>query len=234
MADARAQEILENNTVHNGEKYDVEMLWAADNIQLPNNSSSGLDQLKFLEKRFTKDQHLRERCPNTIKKDQEKAREEGVKDSHYVESPADLEWYLLHNPFVNTNKPDKICRVLNGAAKSYGASLKRSTLTGPNLIQILIFVLLLFTQHSFAVSADIEGMFLKVGVVTCDQQSLPFLWREIPTSNVVVHQYKCQFWGSKDLTIWAYYALQRTARDNAKKIRKPQKPSLRTSTWTII
>ena len=59
-------------------------------------------------------------------------------------------------------------------------------------------------------------MFLQVGVLPCDQPSLRFLWREDPTSNVVVHQYTRHIFGAKDLPTCANYALQRTARDNAK------------------
>ena len=84
------------------------------------------------------------------------------------------------------------------------------------MLQNLIYVLLGFRQHPFAVSADIEGMFLQVGVLPCDQPSLRFLWREDPTSNVVVHQYTRQIFGAKDSPTCANYALQRTARDNAK------------------
>ena len=40
-ADARALEILETTTFHIGQRYDVGMLWADDNIQLPNNNFSG-------------------------------------------------------------------------------------------------------------------------------------------------------------------------------------------------
>ena len=125
------------------------------------------------------------------------------------------EWYLPHHPVVNPNKPGKVRRVLNGAAKFHGASLK-SLLTGPDLLQNLIYVLLRFRQHPFAVSADIEGMFLQVEVLPCDQPSLRFLWREDPTSNVVVHQYTRHIFGAKDSPTCANYALQRTARDNAK------------------
>ena len=35
-SDARAHDILGNTTVHNGKRYDVGMLWAEDNIELPN------------------------------------------------------------------------------------------------------------------------------------------------------------------------------------------------------
>ena len=59
-------------------------------------------------------------------------------------------------------------------------------------------------------------MFLQVGVLPCDQSSLRFLWREDPTSNVVVHQYTRHIFGAKDWPTCANYALQRTASDNAK------------------
>ena len=104
-------------------------------------------------------------------------------------------------------------RVLNGAAKFHGSSLNKSLLTGPDLLQNLIHVLLRFRQHQFAVSADIEGMFLQVGVPDCDQPSLRFLWREDPTTNVV-YQYTRDMFGAKDSLTCANYALQRTARDN--------------------
>ena len=45
-ADARALDILEKTTVHNGKRYNVGMLWAKDNIELPNNYFWALVQLK--------------------------------------------------------------------------------------------------------------------------------------------------------------------------------------------
>ena len=59
-SDARALEILEDTTVHNGKMYNVGMLWAEDNIELPNNYFSALVQLKSLEKRLANDLTLRE------------------------------------------------------------------------------------------------------------------------------------------------------------------------------
>ena len=68
-ADAKAHKIIENTTVHNGLRYDVGMLWAADNTKLPNNYFSSLVQLKTLEKRLAEDEDLREKYTNTIKED---------------------------------------------------------------------------------------------------------------------------------------------------------------------
>ena len=57
-------------------------------------------------------------------------------------------------------------------------------------------------------------MFLQVGVPDWDQPSLRFLWREDPTTNVVVYQYMRHIFGAKDSPTCANYALKRTARDN--------------------
>ena len=84
-ADARAQEILESTTrslrVNNGLRYDVGMLWAADNTKLPNNYFS-LVQLKSLEKRLAKDEDLREKYSSTIKEDLNKGYVIEVPDAH--------------------------------------------------------------------------------------------------------------------------------------------------------
>ena len=131
-----------------------------------------------------------------------------------VEQGSDKEWYLTHHLVINPNKPGKVGRVLNGAAKFHGTSLNKSLLTGPDLLQYLIHVLLRFRQHQFAVSADIKGMFLQVDVPDSDQLPLLFLWREDHKTNVVVYQCTRHIFGAKDSPTCANYALQRTVRDN--------------------
>ena len=103
-----------------------------------------------------------------------------------VEQRLDEERYLQHHPVTNPYKPVKVRRVLISAAKFHGTSLNKSLLTGLNLLQNLIRVLFRFRQPQFTLSADIEGMFLQVGVPDPDQPSLCFLWREEPTTKVVV------------------------------------------------
>ena len=112
-----------------------------------------------------------------------------------------------------SNKPGKVRRVLNGASKFHGTSLNKSLLVGPDLLQNLILVLLQFRQHKYAVSADIEGMFLQVGALARDQISLRFLWREDTTSDLVVHQYTRHIFGARDLPTCANFALRKTATD---------------------
>ena len=79
---------------------------------------------------------------------------------------------------LHPHKCGKVRRVLNGAAKFRIDSKNNALLTGPDLLQTLIHVLMRFQQHPYAVFADIEGMFLQVGMIPRDRPSLGFLWRE--------------------------------------------------------
>ena len=149
------------------------MLWIDSNVSLPNNYYSSLAQFKTLERRLSKDPKLRERYAETIREDIRKGYVVTV-EPHDPCKCSDGEWYLPHHPVVNPNKPGKVRRVLNGASKFHGTSLNKSLLVGPDLLQNLIFVLLRFRQYKYAVSADIEGMFLQVGALARDQISLRF------------------------------------------------------------
>ena len=197
-ADSRAHEIPETTTFHNGQRYDVGMLWADDNTQLSINYFSLLVQLKFLKKRLKRDKTMKKNYAETISDNLEKGNVITVSDAHMVEQRSDKEWYLPHHLVINPNKPGKVCRVLIGPAKFHGTSLKDFLLTGSDLQQNLIHLLLRFRQHQFAVSADIEGMFPHVGVPDRDQPSLLFYIREDPTTNVVVYQYTRHIFGAKD------------------------------------
>ena len=190
------------------------MLWADDRSSLPNNYFSALVQLKSLERRLGKDPDLKKSYSQTIRDDFSKGYIVEVDKSDCFKTDQPREWYLPHHPVVHPHKPGKVRRVLNGAAKFHGHSLNSALLTGPDLLQNLIHVLLRFRQHPYAVSADIEGMFLQVGVIPADQPSLRFLWREDPTTEVAVFQYARHIFGSKDSPTCANYALKRTATDN--------------------
>ena len=157
---------------------------------------------------------LKASCTQTIKDDFDKGYIVQVDKSDCFRIDNPREWYLPHYPVFHSHKAGKVRRVLNGAAKFHGVSLNSKLLTGPDLLQTLIHVLMRFRQHPYAVSADIEGMFLQVGVIPEDRPSLRFLWREEPATDVAVYQYVRRIFGSKGSPTCANYALQQTARDN--------------------
>ena len=219
-SDARASKILQETTYHDGCRYQVGMLWADGESSLPKNYFSALVQLKSLKRRLEKTPELKAIYAQTIKDEYDKGYIVQVdrSDCFRVDNPR--EWYLPHHTVFHPHKPGKVRRVLNGAAKFHGVSLNSKLLTGPDLLQTLIHVLMRFRQHPYAVSADIEGMFLQVGVIPEDRPSLRFLWREDPAADVAVYQYVRHIFGSKDSPTCANYALQQTARDNRNQFRE--------------
>ena len=78
--------ILETTTFQNGQRYDVVMLWADDNIQLPNNYFSPLGQFRSLEKRLSGDTTIKENYPKTINEDLQKGYVVTVPDAHMSSS----------------------------------------------------------------------------------------------------------------------------------------------------
>ena len=189
------------------------MLWADDNIHLPDNFYTSLVQFKSLEKSIEKDLNLKTQNASDIRSDVEKGDVVPV-SPHDSKNRSDREWYVPHHPVLNPNKPGKVRRVLNAASRFHGNSLNNSLLVGPDLLQNLLFVLMRFREHKHVISADIEGMSMQVGLLESDQRSLRFLWREDPTSDVSVFQYTSLVFGAKESPTCANYALRRTAVDN--------------------
>ena len=231
-ADARASKILQETTNHDGCRYQVDMLWADDESSLPNNYFSALVLLKSLERRLEKTPELKMSYAQAIKDDFDKGYIVQVDKSDCFRIDNPREWYLPHHPVFHPQTPGKERSLLNGGANFHGVSLNSKLLTGPDLLQTLIHALMLFRQHPYAVSADIEGMFLQVGVIPEDRPSLHFLWREDPASDVAVYQYVRHIFGSKDSPTCAIYALQQTARDNESNSMKLPTVLKTIFTWT--
>ena len=171
---------------------------------------STLFQLKSLERRLGKDPYLREQYSTVICDEVSKIYIVKVGKTNH---PNELYW--PQHPVFHTHKPGKVRQVFNGAAKFDGHSLNNALVTAPDLLQNLIYVLLRFRKHLYAVYADIEGIFLQVGVFPNDRSFFPFfLWREDSTTKVAVFQYTYHIFGTKDSPTGANYALQRTAKNN--------------------
>ena len=154
--------------------------------------------MKSLERRLEKTPELKASYAQTIKDDFDKRYIVQVDKSDCFRIDNPRECYLPHYPVFHSHKPGKVRRVLNGAAKFHGVSLNSKHLTGSDLLQTLIHVL----------------MFLQVGVIPEDRPTLRFLWREDPATDVALYQYVRHIFGSKDSPTCANYALQQTARDH--------------------
>ena len=116
---------------------------------------------------------------------------------------------------TNPNKPGKIRVVFDAAAPYKGTLLNDQLVTGPDLLNSLVGVIMRFRLHAVAMIADIETMFFQVRVIEKDQPSLRFLWRgpnrDRPPD---VYQMQAMIFGAKSSPTSANYCLKKTAIDN--------------------
>ena len=101
----------------------------------------------------------------------------------YELAPEDAEepghiWYLPHHGVFHPKKPNKLRVVFDCSATFDGESLNHMLMQGPDLTNSLVGILCRFRKHEVAVTCDIEGMFLQVGVSVEHRDMLRFLWWE--------------------------------------------------------
>ena len=122
-------------------------------------------------------------------------------------------WYLPHHPVFNPNKPGKVRRVAKAADKFKGQSLNSNLMTGPDLLNNLVGILLRFRENPVAILSDIEGMFIQISKRHEDQSALRFLW---PNEEIVnQYQFTRLIFGATCSPFCAIFVLNRCAEDNA-------------------
>ena len=122
-------------------------------------------------------------------------------------------WYLPHHPVVNPNKPGKVRRIANAAAKFRGQSLNSNLITGPDLLNNVVGILLRFRENPVAILSDIDGMFMQIAIRHEDQSAFRFLW---PNEEMVnQYQFTRLIFGATCSPFCAIFVLNRCAEDNA-------------------
>ena len=143
---------------------------------MSNNFSSALGQLRGLKRRLDADESLKLRYSDTIASDLKKGYVSILSTIELAATANQPVWYVPHHPVLNPHKPDKVRRVCNAASKFRGYSLNDMLLAGPDLLANLMGILARFREQKYALSADIEEMFLQVEVKPDYRQFLRFRW----------------------------------------------------------
>ena len=98
--------------------------------------------MKSLEYRLEKTPELKNFYQDSIKVDVEKGFIRILKPEELEATKIERQWYITHHPVEKPNKPDKVRRVCNAASKFRGISLNDNLLTGPDLLQTLIGIMI--------------------------------------------------------------------------------------------
>ncbi len=101
-------------------------------------------------------------------------------------------------------KPSQIRVVFDSSAQCKGASLNKVLLTGPDLNNSLLGVLMRFRKEPVAFMVDIQQMFHCFKVRSADRNHLRFLWfhENNPENEVTEYRMKVHVLGTVPLRQW--------------------------------
>lgn len=131
-----------------------------------------------------------------------------------MSAPVKHQWFLPHYSVTNRYKPGKVCRVFNATFELKEAFLNYHLITGPNLFNSLIIILMCFCEKKIFISTEIESMFLQVVVPNSNQTVIYFLWWEDNSLPTEVYQYCHHIFGTKSSPTSVNYFLHWAANDN--------------------
>lgn len=183
--------------------------------RLPNNREMALRRLLSLRRTLDRRTDMKEHFLEFMKK---------VFENDQAELATELEehqerWYLPLFGVYHPQKPNQIRVVFDSSAKHDGVSLNDVLLSGPDLNNTLLGVLIRFRKENIAVTADIQQMFYAFVVREDHRDYLRFLWYKDNNLNSDITEYrmKVHIFGNSPSPSVAIYGLRRAAQEHQDK-----------------
>ncbi|XP_071944711.1 uncharacterized protein [Antedon mediterranea] len=146
-----------------------------------------------------------------------------VKNKHAEAAPPMEEgkerWYLPMFGVYHPQKPGKIRVVFDSSAEWKGVSLNKVLLSGPDLNNSFLGVLLRFRKEPIAVTADVEQMFYCFNVREDHCDYLRYMWfKDNNMDNEVIdYRMKVHVFGNTPSPSMSIYCMGRTAKEYEQK-----------------
>ena len=177
--------------------------------RLPNNRSVALRRAKSLEASLKRDPLKLEHFLTFM---------EGILTNGHAELAPQLAqdeecWFLPIFGVYHPKKPDQVRGVFDSSAKHEGLSLNDVLLSGPDLTNSLLGVLMRFRREPVAVMADVQQMFYCFKVKENHRNFLRFFWFKDnnPNNPMVEYRMTVHVFGNRPSPAVATYGIRRTA-----------------------
>eukprot|EP00079_Xenopus_tropicalis_P036616 XP_017950387.1 PREDICTED: uncharacterized protein LOC101733460 [Xenopus tropicalis] len=177
--------------------------------KLPNNREQAISRFASLQRTLKSKPEMKDHFVAFMKK---------IFENDHAEPAPPLQehdecWYLPSFGVYHPRKPKQIRVVFDSSAKYQGMSLNDVLLTGPNLTNNLVGVLMRFRREPVAITADIQQMFHCFIVREDHRNFLRFLWHHDNNINseVIEYRMKVHVFGNSPSPAVATYGLRRTA-----------------------
>ncbi|XP_074662167.1 uncharacterized protein LOC141914773 [Tubulanus polymorphus] len=182
---------------------------------LPNNREQAVRRAKMLDTSLKK---------NSTKKGHFVEFMGKILDNNHAEvAPPLLEgeecWYLPLFGVYHPKKPDQIRGVFDSSAKFRGISLNNVLLTGPDLSNSLLGVLMRFRKETVAVTADVQHMFHCFIVREDHRNYLRFWWYRDnnPDKELIEYRMRVHVFGNSPSPAVATLGLRKAAQESEAK-----------------
>lgn len=178
---------------------------------LPNNRPQAVERLKSLLRSF--------RRKPEIKRDFVAFLEKLFENDHAEIAPSvrpnEQCWYLPSFGVYHPKKPSQMRVVFDSSALYKGVSLNKVLLTGPDLNNSLLGVLMRFRKEPVAFMVDIQQMFHCFRVRPADRNYLRFLWfhENNPENELTEYRMKVHVFGNSPSPAVAIYCLRCAAQE---------------------
>jgi hypothetical protein len=128
-----------------------------------------------------------------------------------------LQWFLPLHSVRDPNKPEKVRVTFDAKVTIKKLSLNNNFLTGPDLANSLLGVLLCFCKERITIQGDIKGIFDAVKASPEDDNAFCFYYWEDHDLNkpLIPYQICMQVFGAASSPGASHFALKQTAKDNA-------------------
>ena len=177
--------------------------------RLPNNRQQALHRAKILDSSLKSNSVKRSHFVTFMKE---------IFDSEHAERAPPLNdteecWYLPLFGVYHPKKPDQIRGVFDASVKHQGVSLNDVLLSGPDLTNSLLGVLLRFRKEPIAMTADVKKMFYCFLVSEKHRNFLRFFWYldNDPNSELVEYRMRVHVFGNSPSPSVASYGLRKIA-----------------------
>ncbi|KAK3082438.1 hypothetical protein FSP39_009290 [Pinctada imbricata] len=174
---------------------------------LPNNRSQALKRALILQTSLKKNPAKQQHFVSFMEKIINSGAAEIAPDKPEGEC-----WYLPIFGVYNKKKPNEIRGVFDSSVVFEGQSLNKALLSGPNLANNLLGVLLRFRMGQYAMTADIERMFYSFYVRSDHRDYLRFFWyaNNDPNSDLIEYRMRVHVFGNTPSPAVATYGLRKT------------------------
>ncbi|XP_028254480.1 uncharacterized protein LOC114430714 [Parambassis ranga] len=181
---------------------------------LPSNREQAMKRLLSLKRTLDKKPEMKSQYIDFMQK---------MLDNDHAELAPPLEenkehWYLPSFGVYHPQKPDELRIVFDSSAEYEGVSLNKVLLSGPDLNNTLIGVLMRFRKEPVAFTADVQQMFYCFVVKEEHRDYLRFLWykNNDPSKSVCDYRMKVHVFGNSPSPAVAIYCMRRAAEEGEK------------------